>query len=77
MSNATSDLEQIDDWFSYHAPTRYQMTLLDESRRRFKSLATWLVQNVEPSRERSIALTDLRTAAMLFNQAIIWDRTTE
>lgn len=68
------DLDQIDDWFTYHAPTEAQRTLLEDARNSFRLLARWLVQNVADSRERAIALTEMRKTAMLVNQAIVFNR---
>jgi hypothetical protein len=68
------DLEQIDDWFVYHAPNAHQVHLLEEARAQFHGMATWLVTNVADGRERAIALTDLRKVAMVFNQSIIFDK---
>lgn len=67
------ELQDVDDWFSYHKPTALQSTVLDEARAKFKGLARWLVASVANSRERAIALTELRKAAMCVNQAIIFD----
>jgi hypothetical protein len=68
------DLAQIDEWFAYHAPNAHQVHLLEEARAQFRNLAMWLVTNVADSRERAIALTDLRKAAMVVNQSIVFDR---
>ena len=69
-----SEHDEIIDWFSYHAPTDRQRCKLEASREQFRDLALWLVDNVKNSRERAIALTELRKSAMLVNQAIIFDR---
>lgn len=68
------DLATIEDWFVYHAPDARQAHLLEEARAQFRGLATWLAANVADSRERAIALTDMRKVAMTVNQAIIFDR---
>lgn len=69
-----NELDLIEDWFSYHAPTDYQRQLLEDARAKFKELAHWLVLHVGNSRERAIALTELRKTAMVVNQAIIFER---
>ncbi len=68
------DLAMIDEWFAYHEPNAHQVHLLEEARSQFKTLATWLVTNVDNSRERAIALTDLRKVAMTVNMAVIFDQ---
>lgn len=69
-----SELDLIEDWFSYHAPTDHQRRLLEDARAGFKHLACWLVSNIANSRERAIALTELRKVAMVVNMAIIFSR---
>jgi hypothetical protein len=69
-----SEIALIEDWFTYHAPTERQRLLLETYRGAFRDIAIRLVKDVKNSRERAIALTELRTAAMLVNQAIIFDR---
>jgi hypothetical protein len=69
-----SEQEEIIDWFSYHAPTEAQRVKLETAREQFRDLALWLSDNVKNSRERSVAFTELRKAAMVVNQAIIFDR---
>ena len=70
----TTEQEEIIDWFTFHAPNDRQRCKLEAAREQFRDLALWLVDNVKNSRERSIALTELRKSAMLVNQAIIFDR---
>lgn len=74
MADFARDIVQVDDWFSYRAPTPIQVRLLEEARAQFRGLATWLAANVADSRERAIALTDMRKVALTVNQAIIFDR---
>lgn len=69
-----SDLAQNQDWFTYHAPQPFQVSLMQDLREHFRRIADILVINLAPSRERSIALTELRQAAMLCNQAVIWEK---
>lgn len=71
----TRDIELVNDWFTYHTPTAGQQEALGCARGYFKALALYLVKNVADSRERAIALTEMRKAAMVVNQAIIFDRT--
>lgn len=68
------EMAQIYDWFTYHAPTDEQQQLLKLARSKFYDLAMWLASNIDPSRERSIAMTELRKAAMVVNQAIIFQK---
>lgn len=67
------DLKEVECWFSYHVPTDRQKELLQNAHYYVMQLARFLVLNVKPSRERSIALTELRTARMLVNQSIVFD----
>lgn len=68
------DLEQIDDWFSFHTPDARQVHLLEEARAQFRSIAAWLVTNIANSRERALALSELRAVARTVNTAVIFDR---
>lgn len=68
------EISEVCDWFEYHAPTSAQREKLETARALFKVIGLWLVENVAASRERSVALTDLRKSAMVVNQAIIFDR---
>lgn len=67
------DLKEVEAWFSYHTPTVRQKQLLEEFNSYIIQLAKILVINLKPSRERSIALTELREARMKINQAIVFD----
>jgi hypothetical protein len=69
-----TDLALVEDWFVYHAPTEKQQQLLKNARHYALQFAQFLVMNVKDSRERAIALTELRKAVMCANQAIIFDR---
>lgn len=70
------DLLQVEEWCRYHAPTPHQQYLLQLAQGKFLELMEFLVINLEPSRERSLALTELRTARMMVNQAIVFDEGT-
>lgn len=74
MDKLAQDLDTIDDWFVYHAPDARQVHLLEEARAQFHGIAVWLVTNIADSRERAIALTDLRKVAMTVNQSIIFSK---
>ncbi len=70
----SAEIAEINDWFSYHAPDERQKYHLEDFRNEFRLLAEKLVVSVRNSRERAIALTELRKAAMCVNMAIIFDR---
>ena len=69
------DLAQVEDWCRYHAPTEHQQNLLKNAQHYIYQTMQFLILNVKPSRERSIALTELRTARMWVNAAIVFEET--
>jgi len=62
--------QQINDMFTYHAPTQGQIERMQEIRERFRNLALLLHYNCPKSRELSLALTKLQEANMMANAAI-------
>lgn len=61
------DIEQA---FTYHAPTGDQAERYQEIRARAAALAAFLVANAPESRELSLALTSLQQTVMWANAAI-------
>ena len=68
------DLADVEQRFAYHAPTTDQQHLLGTARSLLRDAAEFLVINLAPSRERSLALTALEDAAMRVNRAIVFDK---
>lgn len=62
--------EQIDDIFSYHAPTGTQPDQYATIRNKAKELALVIVENTPPSADQTTAIRLLRQAVMTANQAI-------
>ncbi len=56
-------------WTYYHKPGKAGKACLTENRRRFRELRDWL-KTLPQTREMSVALTQLQTAAMFANAAI-------
>lgn len=74
----TSEPEQIPDdtievatRFTYHPATPVTGPVHDEVRERFRDLAEW-VTTFPPSRERSLALTELQAAMMWMNAHVAY-----
>lgn len=64
------DKKNIDNNFRYHAPKVGQPEKYEEIRAQAKALAEKLVILCPPSRELSLALTELETAVMWANASI-------
>lgn len=64
------DKKNIDNNFRYHAPKDGQPEKYEEIRAQAKALAEKLVTLCPPSRELSLALTELETAVMWANASI-------
>jgi hypothetical protein len=63
-------VERIENSFTYHAPTAMQVVKYGELRARAKALALEMCSLCPPSRELSLALTNLEQAVMWANAAI-------
>ena len=63
-------LKQIEDWFTYHAPTGDQPQRYERIRSAAKVLARVILQSCPPSADRSAALRQLRETVMTANAAI-------
>jgi len=61
---------KIGNYFRYHAPLEEQQVKYEQIRRLAKELALSLLNLCPPSRERSIALTELETSVMWANASI-------
>lgn len=64
------DKKNIDNNFRYHAPKDGQPEKYEEIRAQAKALAEKLVKLCPPSRELSLALTELETSVMWANASI-------
>ena len=58
------DKANLENNFIYHAPKQGQTERYETIRREAKGLATVLIHNCPPSRELSLALTNLEQAVM-------------
>lgn len=64
------DKKNIDNNFRYHAPKDGQPEKYEEIRAQAKALAEKLVKLCPPSRELSLALTELESSVMWANASI-------
>lgn len=64
------DKKNIENNFKYHAPKGDQTERYEEIRSKAKEFAEFLVRSCPPSRELSIALTELGTSVMWANASI-------
>lgn len=64
------DEARLDRDYQYHAPKPDQIPRYTELRAHAKWFARQVLQNCPPSRERSLALTDIEAAVMHANAAI-------
>lgn len=64
------DKKNLDNNFRYHAPKDGQLEKYEEIRAQAKALAEKLIKLCPPSRELSLALTELETSVMWANASI-------
>ena len=64
------DKKKLENNFEYHAPQGNQAARYEEIRLQAKNFAKALVKFCPPSRELSVALTELETAVMWANASI-------
>ena len=64
------DKKKLENNFKYHAPQGNQAARYEEIRLQAKNLAKALMKFCPPSRELSVALTELETAVMWANASI-------
>ena len=62
--------EQIDNTFTYHKPFSTQLERYQAIRSKAKELAETFKDNASPSRELSLAFTNLQQAVMWANASI-------
>jgi len=65
-----ADKKKLENNFKYHAPQGNQGARYEEIRLQAKNFAETLVKFCPPSRELSVALTELETAVMWANASI-------
>lgn len=65
-----ADAKKLENNFKYHPPVDGQTGRYEEIRRKAKEFAEFLVSTCPPSRELSVALTELETSVMWANAAI-------
>lgn len=63
-------LEQIQEAFTYHPPSADQIPRYEEIRQQGRIMAAYLVMVCPPSRELSLALTNIEQAVFWANAAI-------
>lgn len=63
----------IDKKFAYHKPSDNGMTSINELRAQFSELQAVIDRVCSPSREKSIAVTELETAAMWAIKAVVFN----
>lgn len=66
---------RIENDFSYHAPRNDQPERYNAIREKAKELAYLIVESTPPSREQSLALTNLESAVMFANASIARNET--
>ena len=57
--------------FAFHQPGEWSKRVIDETRRRYSDLKAYIELNSPPSRERSVALTELETSAMWAIKSVV------
>ena len=70
MDNQPTKLEQIEQAFTYHSPKDDQPERYHKLREKGKELALLINQFTPPSREQSLALTNLEQTIMWANASI-------
>lgn len=69
-SQVELERDEIARRFMFHGATPATGPKHDEVRQRLRTLALWLLDDLPPCRERSLALTKLQEAMMFANAAI-------
>jgi hypothetical protein len=59
--------------FAYHKPSELGLELIQELRQGFSDLYAHIEHTCPPSRERSVALTELETAAMWAVKSVVYN----
>lgn len=67
------DLSNVEEVFSYHAPTAPQIDAMNAVRESAKQLAIVILNSCPQNAERTRALNDLSDLTMKVNKAIILD----
>ena len=65
----------IDKPFAYHQPSESGLTRITNLREAFSAVAQAIDTNCDPSRQKSIAVTELETAAMWAIKAVVFNDT--
>lgn len=65
-----ADVKDLENRFTYHAPKGDQQERYQELRKGFLQLAKKIYDSCPHSRERSVAMTELESAAMWANASI-------
>lgn len=63
-------MEEIDNWFTYHAPDETQRIAYVAIREKAKELAQVIIINTPPSADQTAAIRALRSAVWQANAAI-------
>lgn len=63
-------IEEIENWFTYHAPTEVDQVGYMAIRESAKQLAQVIVNHTPPSADQTVAIRKLREAVMVANAAI-------
>jgi hypothetical protein len=62
--------DEIENWFSYHAPTTEQVEVYSELRSAAKAFAYTILALTPPSADQTAAIRHIRDALMTANAAI-------
>ena len=62
--------QQVEEWFTYHAPTPEQVVKYEQIRNLARDLAYRIIANCPPSADRTAALRKLRECVMTANASI-------
>lgn len=62
---------QIEEWFTYHAPDAIQIEQLKNIRESAKELAKVIINNTPPSADQTAAIRLLREAVMTANASVV------
>jgi hypothetical protein len=63
-------IEEIENWFTYHAPSAADQVAYVAIREAAKNLAQVIVNNTPPSADQTAAIRKLREAVMTANASI-------
>ena len=71
MPDQTAEIDRFNRSVTHHTPTKEKLDTIEEIRAHAREMGYYLITFVDPSRERSLALTHLEETVMWAVKAVI------